>query len=287
MRFLFVLLLACVVITGMVTAEGVATSYTLSAYERLGESCTNDAYPGLADGTGIAVVEVSGHTDTTIDGKPVEPVATGMYNNYPVRVYATTEGSHTVVMAGGGYFTFTSIKRVCAGKVSYLYYDMDAHIRSGTTKAVTTTTAIPATPNVTATTTIDGQSGDYSSLKDALGTKAAAETLGSLSISTDPEGALVYIDGVHVGISPAVIPGIPEGTHTLVLRREGYQDLTLPVVISAGKTHSYSSALAQNGMAPAITPAMPTTKKSSAPGFGAIFAACVAGALLLVRKTRS
>jgi hypothetical protein len=107
-----------------------------------------------------------------------------------------------------------------------------------------------------------------------------------LSVSTDPGGATIYIDGVQLGISPATIPGLSAGTHTLILKLEGYQDLSLPVVVSAGTTHYYSSALLKSGTAPGVTAGTATTRKSSAPGFVAAFAACMVAGLLLVRKTQ-
>jgi hypothetical protein len=66
---------------------------------------------------------------------------------------------------------------------------------------------------------------------------------GSLSVTTDPAGAEVYVDGVLRGASPATIPDIPAGAHMLRLKREGYQVMTVPVEIPAGKTTEYSTTL--------------------------------------------
>jgi len=66
---------------------------------------------------------------------------------------------------------------------------------------------------------------------------------GTLSVTTDPAGAEVYVDGVLRGVSPATIPDIPAGTHMLRFKREGYQVMTVPVEIPAGKTTGYSTAL--------------------------------------------
>ena len=282
MRSVLFLLAACLVITGMVTAEtGVGAQYTISPYEQnLSGICTKDAFPGQPGGTGFAVVEVSGHADTAIDGAPAEPASTGTYDTFPTKWYATTDGSHSIWITRDGYFPVHYEMSACTGKVSYVYYDMAAHLRPGMTAAVTTATIIPAT-TVPVTAADNGQSGDYGALRNALGTKVPADSLGSLSISTDPEGATIYIDGVQQGISPATIPGISAGTHTLLLKRDGYQDLSLPVVISAGRTHTYTSALLQSGAAPATAA---TTRKSSTPATGAVVAAGIAGALLLCRK---
>jgi hypothetical protein len=271
MRSVLILLFICLIIAGPVTG---ATSI-----EALSIGCTDDTYPGLPNETGIAVVEVSGHGDTSIDGKSVEPVGVGTYKGYDTRWYGAGEGSHKIFITREGYLSYTSYMVVCDHKVSYVYYDQASHPYPGMTGTATATTVEPAT------TMFAGQSSDYGALKAALGTTAPPDSPGSLSVTTDPGGATIFIDGVQQGISPATIPGLAPGTHTLLLKRDGYQDLSTPVVISAGKTHSYSSALLKSGAAPAGTAGTATTKKSSAPGPGTAVAACVAGILLLFRKT--
>lgn len=285
MRSVLILLAACLVIAGTVSAEtGVQAQYTFSPYEQnKGEACSGDPFPGQPGGTGIAIVEVSGHADTAFDGTPVEPASTGTYDGFPTLYYPASEGSHSIWITRDGYFSVHYEMPACPGKVSYVYYDMAAHLRPGMT-AATTTTTLPVT-TVPVTAAYDGQSGEYGALRDALGTRVPAQNPGSLSVSTDPEGAAIYIDGVQQGISPATIPGIAAGTHTLLLKRDGYQDLSLPIVISAGRTHTYSSALLKSGAAPVA--AGTTTRKSSTPGAGAVVAACIAGLLLLCRKNPS
>ena len=66
---------------------------------------------------------------------------------------------------------------------------------------------------------------------------------GSLSVTTDPPGAQVSIDGVVRGVSPATIPGLAVGTHTLELRLEGYQNLKTTVNITAGQAQEYTTGL--------------------------------------------
>jgi hypothetical protein len=66
---------------------------------------------------------------------------------------------------------------------------------------------------------------------------------GTLSVITNPAGAQVFIDDVLRGASPATVPNLPAGSHTLRLEREGYRSMTVPVDISDGKTTEYSTAL--------------------------------------------
>lgn len=85
---------------------------------------------------------------------------------------------------------------------------------------------------------------------------------GMLSVTTDPAGASVWVDDVKWGVSPAAIPGITAGTHTLRLEKAGYQSLSVPVTVTEGKTAEYSLALeplpgsSSTGMLPLIAGAV-------------------------------
>jgi hypothetical protein len=94
---------------------------------------------------------------------------------------------------------------------------------------------------------------------------------GSLSVTTSPSGARVYVDGELKGITPATIPGIAAGKHTLLVSHPGYIDLNTTVIISAGKTAEYTTSL--------VTPAR-------TPGFGIIAALLAISGLVAARKFR-
>jgi len=73
---------------------------------------------------------------------------------------------------------------------------------------------------------------------EALGT-------GSLSIWSIPAGAAVSIDGLPAGaLTPALIRPLSVGTHTVQLRREGYDVWTEAVVIHQGQTLQAQAVLA-------------------------------------------
>jgi hypothetical protein len=118
--------------------------------------------------------------------------------------------------------------------------------------------------------------------QQAMGTvpPTALPLTGSFSVTTTPAGATVFIDGVQKGISPATLSDLTPGAHTLLLRMNGYADLSVPVTIIAGQTQTYSST-----MLPATTqlPAMPANKKT--PGFEAVPGIAALGTVLLVKKT--
>ncbi|MGB9175810.1 MAG: PEGA domain-containing protein [Methanoregula sp.] len=75
-----------------------------------------------------------------------------------------------------------------------------------------------------------------------VSTKPAGGT-GSLTVITDPAGAQVSVDGDVKGVSPATIPGLTSGAHTLLLKLEDYDDLKTTVNVSAGQTQNYTTGL--------------------------------------------
>jgi hypothetical protein len=105
----------------------------------------------------------------------------------------------------------------------------------------------------------------------APATPGQAQGYGSLSITTSPPGALVYVDGVMKGISPTTIPMLSEGPHSLTLVMDGYQDLKTTITINAGTTSEYITGL---------------SKAEKTPGFAAGIAVISIIMLFLCRKIR-
>jgi hypothetical protein len=122
--------------------------------------------------------------------------------------------------------------------------------------------ALSAEKTAPATTTFPGQT-----------PAASAQTpgYGSLSITTTPAGALVYVDGAMMGVTPTTIPMLTEGTHSITLAMDGYQDLKTTITISDGTTSEYITGL---------------SKTTKSPGFAAGVATLSLGVLFLYRKIR-
>lgn len=285
MRSLFVMLLTCLLLAGPVTAFMNITAEDSVFYREVGgATCADNTIPGLKGETLLAVVEFSGHSNVLIDGYEIQPSGTGTFQGHPAYYYKTTPGMHTISIFLTGYTNYLAYLNFCSGKVTYAYYDQEAHVYPGMTRPPAATTVASTQATVLPPTTGAGYS-DYGALKSALGSSAQPGDLGTLSVTTDPAGATIYIDGVKQGISPATIPGLAPGSHTLILKLDGYEDLSLPVTIAAGKTQYYSSALLRTSgqQTPA---AAPTTRKSSTPGSGIIAAAGLIGTLLFFRNKR-
>ncbi|MFA5266543.1 MAG: PEGA domain-containing protein [Methanoregula sp.] len=102
-------------------------------------------------------------------------------------------------------------------------------------------------------------------------TSAQTPGHGSLSITTTPAGALVYIDGTMMGVTPTTIPMLTEGSHSITLVMDGYQDLKTTITINDGTTSEYITGL---------------SKTTKTPGFAAGLAVISIALLFLYRKMR-
>ena len=102
---------------------------------------------------------------------------------------------------------------------------------------------------------------------------ASAQTPGhgSLSITTTPAGALVYIDGTMMGVTPTTIPMLSQGSHSITLVMDGYQDLKTSITINDGTTSEYITGM---------------SKATKTPGFAAGVAVISIALLFLYRKMR-
>ena len=91
---------------------------------------------------------------------------------------------------------------------------------------------------------------------NALGTINPVKKLVKLAHAA---GAQVYIDNVLQGTSPATVPALSAGSHTLRLERDGYQNMTLPVMVNDGTVTAFSTTLAPVSGGIAIVPVIALT----------------------------
>ena len=121
----------------------------------------------------------------------------------------------------------------------------------------------------------------------------SSDTTGSLSITTIPAGGEVSLDDEVKGISPALISGIPPGTHSLKITKGGYQDFSTSINIEAGKVREYSTGLIEDlsvtvpvTIPSAATTVATTTATSTAksPGFAIVAVIAALFSLALIRK---
>ena len=64
----------------------------------------------------------------------------------------------------------------------------------------------------------------------------AGQKSGALNVKSSPSGATIVLDSVNKGSTPMTISNILAGSHVLVLKKTGYKDYTMNVLVFAGKT---------------------------------------------------
>jgi hypothetical protein len=68
-------------------------------------------------------------------------------------------------------------------------------------------------------------------------------TTGSISVSSSPSGASIYLDGSYKGITPMTMRSIEVGSYTITLKYTGYQDWSQIISVRAGDTTYVSPPL--------------------------------------------
>ncbi|HEY5998270.1 MAG TPA: PEGA domain-containing protein [bacterium] len=73
----------------------------------------------------------------------------------------------------------------------------------------------------------------------------AALGTGSVGVSSTPPGAAICVDGEPTGlVTPATVPALPVGTHTVQLRLEGYEAWSQAVVVRPDRHFPFQALLA-------------------------------------------
>ncbi len=85
---------------------------------------------------------------------------------------------------------------------------------------------------------------------------------GKLSISTNPSGATVALDGVFIGKSPIRDVDVAPGRHSVALSLNGYEVEVVAVRVSAGSTKNISEGLKRKKVA-AVASTVPTETAST------------------------
>lgn len=317
MKFFAAVILVCLLLAGNVSAKAASTDVGSSISNPAASAASSSILAGgvsycsdndASFGTSLSLGELD--ADSIPPGAAISIDGTAwiykkLINGVPYVVSAVTPhtgrletGTHSVIMSYSGYKNYVGTFYICSQKVTYIHKSLVAitattpgpAVTTKTTTTVASTTLVTPAPSAatdtpgTTTTTAAGAA----ATSTAQGAGAAS---GSLSITTTPAGAAVYIDGVQRGVSPATIPGLTPGSHTVLLKLNGYQDLSTPVPIAAGIINEFTTGLTPLPAGATAVPATPaagvpvTATKTQSPGFGAAAAACAVGVLLL-RKTK-
>jgi len=107
------------------------------------------------------------------------------------------------------------------------------------------------------------------------------DTTGQLTVGSVPSGASVYLDTTYRGVTPMVLTDIAAGSHTIVLRQNGYQDWTSSIAVTGGGYEAVSGTLVPGSVSPNPTP-QPT--KSPLPVFIPLAGIGICAALVIMSK---
>jgi len=87
----------------------------------------------------------------------------------------------------------------------------------------------------------------------------------SVVVTSTPSGAAVYLDGVSKGVTPCSVTDLTPGAHSVSLKKDGYEDHSGSVSVSAGRSETYSAVLRKVVVEAPVTP-KPVTGTSGSTG---------------------
>ncbi len=98
---------------------------------------------------------------------------------------------------------------------------------------------------------------------------APALKYGKIFVTSNPQGAQITLDGRVAGsdwVTPRTLDGLPAGSHTLILSKEGFSSVQKIVSVDAGRTELVNLELASlNSPAPVRATKPPSQPKTDAP----------------------
>ena len=68
-------------------------------------------------------------------------------------------------------------------------------------------------------------------------------TTGSISATSNPTGANLYLDGSLRGVTPITVANVTQGSHVALFTKSGYQNYTTTVNVVAGQTTTVTATL--------------------------------------------
>jgi hypothetical protein len=235
-------------------------STTESIYSDVVRTYTLTATPSVPTVGDVQFVSVPSNAEIIIDGKDLgvkTPLTvTGLKNgshNWTLKLSGYNDSNGTVnVPSGGSTNVYTTMTPITSGTGSLnitshpvmdgevFVDDNDMNVK---TSGLTTITEIPPGTHTykvvlsgyaNATGTFDIKAGETQHVDAEL---IPLTSIGTLEITSEPSGALTYIDGSDTKrITPSTIINLIAGNHTYKLTLSGYKDVSGTVSIIAGGT---------------------------------------------------
>jgi hypothetical protein len=204
---------------------------------------------------------VTANPDTLETGEYIQLLGTAEQGTSDIHIVISDEigkvyRTYDTAASRSGYFTYAF--RVDMPPGTYYVTVSSPSVKNTYRTAITIVP--PATPSVNVT------------VSPTTSTGMAADA-GTLSLSSNPAGAAVYVDSAAMGVTPITLANIAPGTHTVEIRSPGYLTFSLQVTVNAGETTSLSPALVKS---PLSIPLSPVTILAGVIIAGAVFVACFA-----------
>ncbi len=195
--------------------------------------------------------------------------------------FPLSTGTHTLLLKKAGYNDYTTTFTVSAGQTTSMAPGMTPYTQSsgygdlqiqsdppgaavfvnnnykGTTSSSAALYVTQLTPG---SYTVSLTMPDYQTYTETAGVQAgiiydihanmvpvapgpSPDTTGQINVGSSPTGANIYLDNAYRGITPLTLVNIPQGSHTIVMKTNGYQDWSSPVNVAAGSYAQISGTL--------------------------------------------
>jgi len=109
---------------------------------------------------------------------------------------------------------------------------------------------------------------------------------GQITVRSSPSGANIYLDNAYRGLTPLTLVDIPQGSHAIILKLNGYQDWQSSINVVAGSSTDVSGTLSSSP-SPTPTTLPPQTTRSPVSVVSIISAIGIcSAAAILYKKSR-
>jgi hypothetical protein len=98
----------------------------------------------------------------------------------------------------------------------------------------------------------------YGTVKCALSFRITTDKVGSITVSSSPSGASIYVDNEYIGLTPGTEGNLVEGAHKVSVTKTGYLDWTEIVIVKEGEETEVNANLMAVTTVP--TTPIPTTE---------------------------
>lgn len=190
-----------------------------------------------------AVVFVSGCGGGGGGGGAAAPVETGSVSGY---AYAPIGGAGRAAAAPAGYQPLSGATVTCSGVTTTTnsngYYVLTGIPVGERTLTISKT----GFGTVTRTVAVSANATTVATAQDSVSGAMTLSTSGSVSVTTSPAGASIYIDGATATLTtPTTLAGLSVGEHTIYVTLNGYLGAAQTVTVTNGGTASVSLTLNQ------------------------------------------